>query len=50
MTNEEKALVEKAILDRTSEWAKANCRRDAEGTLDLFDDSNELRYAEKCSL
>jgi ketosteroid isomerase-like protein len=46
MTNEEKALVEKAILDRTFEWAKANCRRDAEGTLDLFDDSDELRYAE----
>ena len=46
MNREEKAVVQKAILDRTSEWFEANRRCDAEAMLDLFDDSDELRHAE----
>ena len=46
MTNEERAAVKKAIMDRTTEWAEANRRRDPDAVLDLFDDSDELRHAE----
>lgn len=46
MTADEKSNVKKAILDVTSKWAEANCRRDAKAVIDLFDGSDELRHAE----
>jgi ketosteroid isomerase-like protein len=46
MHKEEKAAVEKAIIDRTSEWFEANRQRDADAVIGLFDDSDEMRHAE----
>jgi ketosteroid isomerase-like protein len=42
----EAAEVGNAILDKTTQWAEANRRRDAVGVLDMFIDSEELRHAE----
>ncbi len=47
-TQESKAEVNvvDAILDRTTQWAEANRRRDAAAVLDMFINSDELRHAE----
>lgn len=46
MNEQYKSAVQKAILDRTSEWLEAMCRLDAEAVMDLFDASDEMQYAE----
>jgi ketosteroid isomerase-like protein len=35
-----------AILDRTTQWAEANRRRDTAAVLDMYINSDELRHAE----
>jgi ketosteroid isomerase-like protein len=46
MNREERAAVEKAMMDWTAEWLATNRRCDAEGMLNLFDDSDDLRHVE----
>jgi len=43
---EAEADVVEEILQRTTQWADANRRRDAAGVLDMFINSGELRHAE----
>jgi ketosteroid isomerase-like protein len=46
MNGKEKAAVEKAIMDRMSEWFEANRRRDPDAVIGLFDESEDMRHAE----
>jgi ketosteroid isomerase-like protein len=46
VTSEQAARVEAAIIDRTSQWADANCRRDSGAVLDMFDGTDDLMHAE----
>jgi ketosteroid isomerase-like protein len=46
MNEQEKSAVTQAILARTSEWVEAMCRLDADGVLELFDDSDVFQVAE----
>ena len=46
MNEQEKSAVKQAILARTSQWVEAMCRLDADGVVDLFDDSDAFQVAE----
>lgn len=46
MTQDEMQHVEAAILQVTSDWAQANCDRDPERMMQMFRNSEELRFSE----
>jgi uncharacterized protein (TIGR02246 family) len=46
MTQMEAEEVIQAIMDRTSAWVDAHLRLDAEGVMDIFENSADLKHAE----